>query len=66
MDTTYIKKQLKRYRRLRRRDQMVARVKNYFVGFAKDGVAVRLILGGIAVAGIMLAFNFLISFLGSK
>ncbi len=61
MDTTYIKQQLRRYRKLRRRDEFVARVKGYFTGFHEEGVAVRLIKGGIVVAGVIFAINYIFS-----
>ena len=63
MDTTYIKQQLRRYRKLRRRDEFVARVKNYFTGFREEGVAMRLIRGGIIVAGIFFGVGYLFSLL---
>jgi hypothetical protein len=63
MDTTYIKQQLRRYRKLRRRDEFVARVKDYFTGFHEEGVAMRLIRGGIIVAGIFFAAGYLFSLL---
>lgn len=63
MDTTYIKQQLRRYRKLRRRDEFFARVKNYFTGFREEGVAVRLIRGGLIVAGIFFGAGYLFSLL---
>ncbi|HWP80626.1 MAG TPA: hypothetical protein VN446_08295 [Candidatus Acidoferrum sp.] len=63
METTFIKQQLRRYRKLRRRDEFLARFKGYFTGFREEGVAVRLVKGGAIVAGVIVAVSYLFTLL---
>ncbi len=61
MDTAFIKKQLKKYRKLRRRDEFFANITGYFAGLFSKDVMSRLVKGGILIAVFYLALNFLTS-----